>query len=673
MPIFLLYHKQLPFSVDTTFKLLLLAAFSGVLVHRNHFVSIQRTLPHKRSGITMLLTPPKLLVSLLASSFFLVAPTLAGFHAPTQSSAPAPITSLNAYAPQDAYCSPNLIRPAEGLNRREAEYVAARKQKADIALSAWLKKQGDFKTDALPTVGFASSGGGMRAMFLSAGVVQAFDGRESTGSLAGLYQAFTYHAGLSGGSWLVVSLAGNNWPTVSSLSSLWAAGFANTILSTPNLLGDTVRYAYILAALAAKQAAGFATSIVDPYGLGISTALYPSGVDISSIRLSGLASLSAFKNYEAPFPIITARGVDDSAANGCVPTDTSSDWEFSPFEYGSWDKGYAGFANTANMGSAISGGRPEVISTGSPFHRVFTKGCACNTGYDTLSYILGTSSNVFNILCETIAPSNSTSSPIWSALSAMVATTHTPTRQDIFGLFPNPFYASTSPAQSQVSSKRTLTLTDGGQQGRNIPIGPFIIPSTADAKPARPVDVLIVTDASADTATFFPNGKALLSSSAAALRAGGVAAQRMPPVPDTATYLAQNLNQRASFFGCSTAYSKNNNTTTTTTASTSDSAQVDPLFVVYLPNTPLTFATGLSDFKLTYSAAETTASIENGRAVALQQSGNLADGVKIPDEDSKSWPFCLACGIASRGGRDGAAAGGLPEGCGACLEKYCWF
>jgi lysophospholipase len=597
---------------------------------------------------------------------------------------------VNAYAPKNDYCSPNLVRPAEGLNRKEAEYVAARKQKADVALAAWLKKQGNFKTDSLPTIGFASSGGGMRAMFMSAGVIQAFDGRESTGSLAGLYQAFTYHAGLSGGSWLVASLAANNWPTVGSLSSLWGTGFANTIFLTPNLLGDTARYAYILAALAAKQAAGYATSIVDAYGLGLATAFYPPGADISSIRLSGLTSLSGFKNHDVPFPIITARGVDDSASpvNQCTPNDTSSDWEFSPYEYGSWDSGYAGFAKTSTMGSALSGGRPEVLHPSPNHPRAFTAGCACTTGYDTLSYILGTSSNVFNALCQTIPPINTTSAPIWSALSAMVATTHEPTRQDIFALFPNPFYASPSPAQNLVAPKKTLTLTDGGQVGRNIPLGPFVMPvttspggpSSAGSKPARQVDVLIVTDASADTPSSLPNGKALRSSADAAIRAGGVAAQRMPAVPDTTTYLAQNLGQRASFFGCSEKYDKNKTSASTTTTTTSVGAAgaitaagkggVEPLFIVYLPNTPLTFNTGLSDFKLSYSPEETKASIENGRAIALQQSGNsdFTNSVKIDGKETEKWAFCLACGIASRGGR-----GEVLEGCGACLEEYCWF
>jgi lysophospholipase len=636
----------------------------------------------------MLLTSPKVLLNLLLSSSFVLTPVLAGSHSPSPPSS----VAANPYAPEDAYCAPNIIRPAEGLNPREAKYIAGRKQKADVALAAWLRKQGNFKTDALPTLGLATSGGGMRAMFMGAGLVKAFDDRESTESTAGLYQAFTYHAGLSGGSssrdfpqcslvsgltyfsggsWLVSSLAGNNWPTVSSLAtSTWEPGFVNFILLTPKLLGDGVRYAYIIAALAAKQATGFVTTIVDPYGLGILTALFPKSVDVGSIRLSGLTELSAFKNFEAPFPIITARGVDYSAAptNQCTPNATSSDWEFSPYEYGSWTPGYAGFANTAYMGSDMIAGRPEVVGKdangGSAFHRAW-KGCACTKGYDTLSYIVGTSSNVFNVLCQTIAPSNSTSSAIWNVLSAMVATTHEPTRQDIFGLFPNPFYKSSSPAQALVSDKRTLTLTDGGQSGRNIPIGPFVMPATSRGRPARPVDVLVVTDASADTTDFFPNNKALTSSRAAALSAGGVAASRFPAVPDTPTYLAQGLNHRASFFGCSaSAAGRAQNTTTSANLD-----GIEPLFIVYLPNAPLTFNTGLSDFKLDYSAAETAGSIENGRAVALQRSGDLPGGVKIPAEDTEQWPFCLACGIASRGGH----AGDLPEGCQKCLQKYCWF
>lgn len=139
---------------------------------------------------------------------------------------------VDPYAPIPTTCpSTALVRPATSINSNEASYVSARKKNADKALAAWLKKQGKFSTSSQPTVGFTSSGGGYRALLETAGVVQAFDGRDSTFNTSGLYQGLTYEAGLSGGAWFLSSLAGNNWPTVSYLrDNLWEQAFQNSLL-----------------------------------------------------------------------------------------------------------------------------------------------------------------------------------------------------------------------------------------------------------------------------------------------------------------------------------------------------------------------------------------------------------------------------------------------------------
>lgn len=103
------------------------------------------------------------------------------------------------YAPKRIAC-PNtpLIRGANGIGSDEASYVASRNTKAAAALAAWLEKQGNFSTASQPTVAMTSSGGGYRALLCTAGVVQALDGRDSSSTTSGLYQALTYQAGLSG-------------------------------------------------------------------------------------------------------------------------------------------------------------------------------------------------------------------------------------------------------------------------------------------------------------------------------------------------------------------------------------------------------------------------------------------------------------------------------------------
>ncbi|KAJ7742584.1 lysophospholipase [Mycena metata] len=72
----------------------------------------------------------------------------------------------------------------------------------------------------LPTVGITVSGGGYRAAIFGAGVLNALDGRNSSSvkkGTGGLLQSATHLAGLSGGSWLVTSLAQANLPTIQHL------------------------------------------------------------------------------------------------------------------------------------------------------------------------------------------------------------------------------------------------------------------------------------------------------------------------------------------------------------------------------------------------------------------------------------------------------------------------
>ena len=61
---------------------------------------------------------------------------------------------------------------------------------------------------------------------------QAMDDREGKESMAGLYQAVTYHAGLSGGSWLLSSIVANGFEKISTISEkLWQTALVKNPLS----------------------------------------------------------------------------------------------------------------------------------------------------------------------------------------------------------------------------------------------------------------------------------------------------------------------------------------------------------------------------------------------------------------------------------------------------------
>jgi len=106
----------------------------------------------------------------------------------------------------------------------------------------------------------------LRSLLCGAGVIQALDARDSNLSTSGLYQAMTYQGGLSGGAWLLSSLAANNWPTVSSLKTgLWEQAFEDSLLLPDNLFASTA-YQEVADDLLAKQAAGFPPTLTGESG-----------------------------------------------------------------------------------------------------------------------------------------------------------------------------------------------------------------------------------------------------------------------------------------------------------------------------------------------------------------------------------------------------------------------
>ena len=92
----------------------------------------------------------------------------------------------------------------------------------------------------------------------------ALDNRDGNGySTAVLYQSLTYEAGLSGGGWLLSSIAGNGYPTITSLqNNLWKKTFAKGLGDAGGLQSEVE----VIADVQAKKAAGFPVSLVDPYG-----------------------------------------------------------------------------------------------------------------------------------------------------------------------------------------------------------------------------------------------------------------------------------------------------------------------------------------------------------------------------------------------------------------------
>lgn len=387
------------------------------------------------------------------------------------------------------------------------------------------------------------------------------------------------------------SIAGNDWPTISYLQEeLWEDSLDKSLLLPANLLSFSglTQYGAIATEIALKEGAGFPTTIIDPWGRLLSYQLLEGSFGGVKTYMSSLATFDNFTSFNVPFPIITAVGVVASE-DQCTPPNDATQYEFSPYDFGSWDEGVSAFTPVKYIGSDLNNGKPEEENK-------------CIEHYDNLGYVLGTSSDIFPGICQVLTPANNSNDSLANVLEGIVSLVHDPVFEDLFGLYRNPFYNYSR--SSRVAADQDLLLLDGGFSDQVNPIWPFIVDS-------RSVDVLIVNDNSADTPENFPNGSSIHQTYVQAQVAG---LAKMPFIPEPAVFVEQGLNTRATFFGCD-----EDNTT----------------LMVYLPNKEYSFDSGTATAKIVYSKEETR--------------GMIANGVQVGDQNAEEgWGLCLACAIKIR-------------------------
>lgn len=468
---------------------------------------------------------------------------------------------LSGYVPTAATCPSGFqVRQANGaLSSDESSWIASRKSNADAALGQWLTKVGSFgKPNDYPVVGLATSGGGLRATLIGAGVHQAFDARDSPNTMGGIYQALTYESGLSGGAWLLGSVSGNNYPTITDLAKkLWYNTFSNSLLLPDNLL-VIAPLASIVVDVTTKGLAGFGANVVDLYGRLLGYMLLQGNDGGVSTTMSAVLQKSMFINHQVPFPIVTAVA-NDLTLGYCNPGKQGYQFELSPLEFGSWDQGVNAFVTSKYLGSNMNKGAPA-------------KAGACMINFDNVGYAMGASSNIFNSLCVPSPSSND--SQMILGLKGVLSTIHTGISEGLFATVPNPFsnYAG-SPGVSHLGD---LTLIDGGSTGQNNPIWPML---------HRKVDVLFISDSTSGPGNF-PGGDQLYNTYTQDRQQG---INRMPEIP-------QDIDTtKPSFIGCN-----------------------DPskLTIIYLPDRPYTYNSGTPQGQVQYPVEQTKAMIANGVATA---------------------------------------------------------
>jgi lysophospholipase len=344
-----------------------------------------------------------------------------------------------------------LVRRGRAISLGEATYIDQRSKKTGKALRSWLETTGEnFKLTNTPTLAMVSSGGSYRAMLMGAGVVQAMDKRDTQAPTGGLYQAMTYHSGLSGGSWLLTTLFGNGMDTVSVLSrDLWE----RTLLKNgiyPLNTGSAPETPLITKDMIARSSFGLPVTVTDVWGRFIEWQTLRATDDKERnsdtvFKMSAIRNTQAFKNFEAPYPIMTALGMEKITGPVCDAADNATQYEMHPYEFGSWDDGVRAFTPMEYLGTKAENGKPS--------------GGVCVQNFDTFSLLSGSSSSKFNEMCG-----KSQLAIIKSVLDSLLKVAQNGIQnrtEDLYGRVPNPFkFSELTP---KVASANELYLVDGGQ------------------------------------------------------------------------------------------------------------------------------------------------------------------------------------------------------------------
>ncbi|EMG49274.1 PLB3 Lysophospholipase 3 [Candida maltosa Xu316] len=549
----------------------------------------------------------------------------------------------DSYAPGEIQCPSNssLTRDADSLSSEEQRWLEGRSSVTDANLITFLQHANmtDFDPesyinglDRTIRIGLAFSGGGYRAMLNGAGQLSALDNRTRGAwehGLGGLLESSTYLVGLSGGNWLVGTIAMNNYTSVQKIlddGKLWDLSHSFVNPGGWNIKKTYDFYKGISDALDDKRNAGYDVSLTDTWGRALSYSFFSELNDTgAALTWSTLQDVDVFQNYEMPFPIVVA---DGRTPGTFIINDNSTIFEFNPFEMGSWDPSVYQFTQVKYLGTEVNDGKPV--------------NGKCVGGYDNAGFVMGTSSSLFNQFILQIN-TTSLSSAIKSILTSILQDVSSD-ENDIAVYKPNPFQHNDVGTSQSISVNDTLYLCDGGEDLQNVPLYPLL-------QKERQVDVVFAFDNSADTNQYWPNGASIVASYQRQFgnQSNGTS---FPYVPDITTFVNLNLTSKPTFFGCD---ARNLSSLTNNLTSVYDI----PL-LVYTANRPFTYWSNTSTFKLSYENDERDSIIQNGFEVASRLNGTI----------DPEWNACVGCAIIRRSQERTNAD--QSDQCKQCFERYCW-
>ena len=553
------------------------------------------------------------------------------------------------YAPVNVPCPPmpegdnyvGFVRNAtnQSLNPNEAAYVKRHRQNNKRRWADWLKRAGmddngvpggvdSFLSDERnqPRVGFAASGGGYRAMLVALGVAQGFDERNKTAmdrGVGGLLQLADYFAGLSGGSWATGSMAINDWPTMQSLVDDIMDLSSNLVKPSHDKLSF---YKDLFNDVSDKKDAGYPVSISDYWSRALSYQLL-NKTDHSPMFVhhgqrttySDIVNTTSFKDASYPLPIVLSIG---RPPNEIMINPNATYFEFTPFEFGTWQPYLQAFFPVGYLGSDMRNGKQNA------------KDKSCVANYDNFGYVVGTSSTLFNGAYTAFLEGNKTG--VLNDILKKILEDTDKGYNDVAPV-PNPFkgYRTDSNVFWQ---EKYIDLVDGGEANQNIPFEPLL-------QPARELDMIIGIDVGSDHAGW-PNGTDLWETQRR-MQLDEFSYMAFPKVPEMKTFVNRGYNTRPTFFGCNP---KN--------ATNADKASRPAPLVVYLPNYPYTYMTNASTFELAYNVEHQHRMLDNSVDIATM-GGNMSN-----------WHECLACASVLRSLQRSNTK--VPSKCQKCLDMYCW-
>jgi len=472
-----------------------------------------------------------------------------------------------------------------------------------------------------PKLGIAISGGGYRAMLVGMSVLQGLDGRNETAKqrgVGGVMQLADYVSGLSGGSWAVAAMSMNSWQMPQNTTQFMDLG--NNLVMPHR--GTMSFYTDLFNDVDDKKDAGFPVSITDYWGRAESYHILDPAVYTSrgqNTTISDYVNVTAFKDGTGPLPIVLSIGRDNDAI---MINQNATYFEFTPFEFGSWQPDLQAFFPVGYLGSDMTKGEP-------------TKNNECVSGFDNLGFTIGTSSTLFNGAYTMLLEDNVTS--ILGGLAKSILEDIGKSDNDVASV-PNPFkqYAA---KKNQYLNADYIDLVDGGEANQNIPFEPLI-------QPARGLDMVIGIDGGTDVAGW-PNGSSVVETWKR-MKNPEFGYMAFPNVPDTNTFVNLGLNTHPTFFGCNASDYVN----------AKSALDKLPPVLVYVPNYPYSYQSNTSTFKLAYSSHEVQSILDNGLEVATM-------GGQIPD-----WGTCLACASVLRPLQ--RAKMQVPKKCQSCFSRFCW-